>query len=404
MSLDYRSPAEDEFRAAVETNSAAFGEEIHDDDFPRFRAWMPLDRMLSAWDGGRPVGLTASYPFELTVPGGTIAAAGVTWVGVLPTHRRRGVLRELMRRQLDDVRERGEPVAILWASEARIYGRYGYGVATRNVRMHAERGAFALRDDAGARGRVRLVDADEAFERFPPLYERVRAGRAGMLSRTEEWWRLAKLADAEHWREGASRKYFALLDLDGEPAGYAIYRVASKWSEDGTPNGEVRVHEAFGLTPAATAELWRFIFGIDLVVRVRADGADPATPLFLMVEDTRRLHLSWNDGIWLRLLDLEAALRARDLRAGEPVVLEVRDDRFPANAGRWALASDGPSRTDGDADVEIDVRDLASAYLGAFSFEELAVAGRARQFRPGGLAKASALFAAPLAPWCPEEF
>jgi predicted acetyltransferase len=401
MSLEYRSPTEDEFAAVLRTTHTAFGEDLKDDDIERHRKMMQLDRIIAAWDGGRPVGVTASYPFELTTPGGSGKAAGVSWVGVLPSHRRRGILRELMLRQLDDVHARGEPFAILYASESVIYGRFGYGMAVLGAQMDANRNAFALRDDPGPRGSTRLLTMDEAAELFPPLYERLRQARPGFLSRTEDWWRQYRLADPEHWRDGAGPKYYALIELDGEPAGYAMYRIASKW-EDETPKGEVRVVDAHATTPDATAELWRFLFGIDLVERVKSGLVDPALPLFHLVQDPRRLRISVSDGLWLRLVDLQAALRARSFE-GEPVVLEVADSVRDGNAGRWSVGPE-PERTDAEADVALDVTDLAAAYLGAFSFERLAAAGRARELRPGGLARATALFATPLPPFCPEGF
>lgn len=403
MSLEYRSPTEDEFAIVLRAAAAAFGDEPKEDDIERQRRLMPVDRVLAAWSDGRPVGVTASYPFDVTIPGGQAPAAGVTWVGVLPSHRRRGVLRELMRLQLDDVHERGEPLAILWASESVIYGRFGYGMAAPATELDAERSFFALRNDPGPRGSVRLVTADEAAELFPPIYERIRGERPGMLSRTEDAWRHSRLADPEQWREGAGPKFYALLELDAESAGYALYRISSKW-ENGTPTGEVRIVEALATTPDATAELWRFLFGIDLVTRVKSWGAtDPAWPLFLMVTDPRRLHVSVSDGLWLRLVDLEAALRARTFQGEQQIVLEVADEMLPRNAGRWSVGPE-PGRIEAKADVALDVADLASAYLGAFSFEQLAAAGRARELRPGGLARATALFATPLPPWCPEGF
>jgi predicted acetyltransferase len=401
MSLEYRSPTADELPTALRTTYSAFGEEPKEDDLERWGRLMPPDRVLAAWDGDRPVGVTASWPFELTIPGGTAKAAGVTWVGVLPSHRRRGVLRELMRRQLDDVHERGEPLAILWASESAIYGRFGYGVAAPATEVDAERSAFEIRNDPGPRGSMRLVDAAEAAELFPPIYERVRPARPGMLSRSKDSWTQGRLADPEHWREGSGPKFYALLELDGEHVGYELYRIASKW-ENGTPKGEVRIVEAFATSPEATAELWRFLFGIDLVVRVKSETADPAWPLFLMVSDPRRLHLSVSDGLWLRLVDVEAALSARTFQ-GEQAVLEVADALLPRNAGRWAVGP-APGPTDADADIAVDVTDLASAYLGALSFEQLAAAGRAHELRPGGIARATSLFATPLPPWCPEGF
>jgi predicted acetyltransferase len=402
VKLEYRSPTADEFADVLRATFVAFGEELKDDDLERARRTMPLDRLLAAWDDGRPVGVTASYPFELTVPGGTARAAGVSWVGVLPSHRRKGILRELMLRQLDDVHERGEPLAILWASESLIYGRFGYGVAAPETSIDAERVAFALRDDPGPRGSVRLVTAEEAAELFPPLYESCRAERPGLLRRSPEWWKDTRLADPEHWREGSSPKYYALLELDGEPAGYALYRVKSKW-EEGTPKGELRIVETFATSPEASRELWRFLFGIDLVARVKCGPVDPDWGLFLMVTDPRRLHVTIAEGLWLRFVDLEAALRARGFNGGADVVLEVEDDVLPRNSGRFAAGA-SPGRTDAEPDVALHVADLASAYLGAFTFERLAAGGRARELRPGGLARATALFATPIPPHCPEGF
>ena len=402
MSLEYRSPTADELGTVLRTIYSAFGEEMKDDDLARQGAVMPLDRVLAAWNGGRPVGAAASFPFELTVPGGMAKAAGVTWVGVLPSHRRRGILTELMERQLDDVHERGEPIAILWASEAPIYGRFGYGIAAPETSLDAEKGAFKLRDDPGPRGSVRLVTADEAAELFPPIHESVRKDRPGYVHRTDQWWRTFVLGDPEHWRDGAGPKFYAHLELDGSPAGYALYRIKSSWERD-TPQGELRILEALATSPEATAEIWRYLFGIDLVVRVKAQRLDPSWSLLLMVEDARRLHLTMAEGIWLRFVDLEGSLGARGFAPGEEAVLEVSDDRFPRNAGRWKVGPD-PGRTDADADVALDVADLASAYLGAFTFERLAAAGRARELRPGGLARATALFATPIPPWCAEGF
>jgi predicted acetyltransferase len=402
MGLEYRSPTEDEFASVLLATHTAFGEELKDEDLARHRKTMPLDRILAAWDGDRPVGVTASYPFDLTTPGGVVKAAGVTWVGVLPSHRRRGILRELMLRQLDDVHERGEPLAILYASESVIYGRFGYGMAVLGTQLNANRNAFALRDDPGPRGSARLLTADEAAEQLPPIYERIQPHRAGYLSRSEAWWREYRLADPEHWRDGAGPKFFALIELDGDPAAYAIYRVASKW-EDEVPKGEARVLDAQATSPEATAELWRFLFGIDLVERVKHGLADPAWPLLHLVRDPRRLSMSVLDALWLRFVDLDAALRARSYADAEPAVLEVTDAVRPGNAGRWSVGSD-PGRTDAEADVALDVTDLASVYLGAFTFERLAAAGRARELKPGGLARATALFATPLPPYCPEGF
>src|SRR5829696_7851486 len=177
MSIEIRAPAEDEQRAAMEAAQGAFGAGLHveDEDFARESKTLPAARSLAAYEDGRPVGFAGAYQFDLTIPGGQLPCAGVTWVGVLPSHRRRGILRDFMQRQLADVREWGEPVAALWASEASIYGRFGYGLAAPGISIKSNRARFALRDDEGAQGTVRLVTEDEAYELFPPVYERVRA-------------------------------------------------------------------------------------------------------------------------------------------------------------------------------------------------------------------------------------
>jgi predicted acetyltransferase len=402
MGIEIRNPSADDLRDTVGALYAAFGDSPRGDDFERNRTLMPSDRILAAHDDGRPIGVAAAYPLELTVPGGTLAAAGVTWVGVLPSHRRRGVLRSLMRRQLDDARERGEPLAILWASESAIYGRFGYGIAAPNVTLQAEKDRFRLRDDPEPVGSTRLVTSEEAFELFPPVYERVRLEIPGMFVRTDDHWKLYKLADPEHWRRGAGPKFFAVLELDGRPEGFATYRIKSDW-ERGIPQSELRVLDAIATSPVATRELWRFLFGIDLVAKIEQWMFDAGSPLFLMVEDARRLHLQLSDGLWLRFVDLEAALNGRSYAGDDELVLEVHDEFCPWNAGRWSVG-DGVAKTKKGADLELDARDLASVYLGAFDFHRLAAAERVRELRRGALGRASALFRTTRPPFCPDEF
>jgi predicted acetyltransferase len=399
MSIEIRPPrGDDELRAGMQAAETAFGEELTDMDWARESKSMPAARALVAFEDGRAVGLAGAYSFELTVPGGQLPVAGVTWVGVASSHRRRGILREFMTQQLQDFREWGEPIAALYASEPSIYGRFGYGIAAPGAGIDADRAAFSLRDDIAPQGSWRLIGADEAYDRFAPVYERVRVQRPGMLTRTEHWWREHRLSDPKEWRHGAGPKLYALLELDGEAAAYAIYRVKHDWDQ----KGEVRVTEAFGDGAAATRELWRYLFCIDLTGRVKYWLCDPAAPFFLMARDARSLNLKFGDGLWLRLVDLEAALRGRSY-AGGSVVLEVRDELCPWNAGRYRVGEQ-VERTDDQADLELDIADLASAYLGAFDFHRLAHAGRVRALREGALEQASALFRTPLPPWCPEVF
>ena len=401
MSVEIRNPVEDELRNAMKAVEAAFGEEQKEEDLDRHQKVMARDRFLVAYDGAVPVGTTASLPFELTVPGGELGAGGVTWVGVLPSHRRRGILTQMMKLQLEDLHERGEPLAILWASEAAIYGRFGYGIAAPMVQLDADRSRFSLRDDPGPRGAVRLIDRDEAGKVLPPIYDAVRRQVPGFTSRSAKLWDLYRLADPEHWRRGGGPKFYAVLEFDGEPVGYAIYRIKLDW-EEGFAKSQVRVLETCATSAAAERELWRFLFGIDLVVRIQGRH-DPGSPLFLMVVDPRSLMLRVTEGLWLRVIDLDAALIGRTYAADDTVVVEVRDELCPWNAGRWRMGSD-VRRTEDDAELELDIADLASAYLGAFDFERLAAAQRVRELKPGALRRATDLFRTPRPPFCPEDF
>jgi predicted acetyltransferase len=401
MTIEIRAASGDDLRAAMTAGTTAFGEELQDDDFERHSKAMAAERFLVAHDGRRPVGTTASYAFTMTIPGGELPTAGVTWVAVMPSHRRRGILTQFMRHQLGDVHERGEPLAILWASEAAIYGRFGYGVAAPTLSMNAIRARFALRDDAGAVGAVRLVDVAEAKELLPPLHERVRREIPGMVARSAEWWSTYRFADPERLRHGAGPKIFAVYERDGTPEGFAQYRVKDDWHE-GFSRSELRVNEAFGVTPAAMREVWRFLFGIDLIDRVRG-SLDPGSPLFLSVVDARSLGLRIGEGLWLRLVDVEAALRARTYAADDAVVLGVGDAFCPWNTGRYRVGT-RVEQTDDGADLELDVADLASVYLGGFDFHALARAGRVSELTRGALERASALFRTTRPPFCAEDF
>jgi predicted acetyltransferase len=401
VGIEIRNPAEDDLRNAMKAVEAAFGEEQKEADLDRHQKVMRRDRFLVAYDGAIPVGTTASLPFDLTVPGGQLAAAGVTWVGVLPSHRRRGILTQMMKRQLQDLHELGEPLAILWASEAAIYGRFGYGISAPTVQLDADRSRFSLRDDPGPQGAVRLIDREEAAKVLPPIYDTVRRQVPGFTSRDELLWDLYRLADPEHWRRGGGPKFFAVLEFDGEPVGYTLYRIKSDW-EEGFSKSHVRVLETCATSPAAERELWRFLFGIDLVVKIQGRH-DPGSPLFLMVVDPRSLMLRVSEGLWLRVIDLESALTGRTYAADDTLVVEVQDELCPWNAGRWRMGTD-IGRTDEGAELELDIADFASAYLGAFDFERLAAAQRVRELKPGALERATNLFRTSRPPYCPEDF
>jgi predicted acetyltransferase len=385
----------------MKAGEASFGDEQKDEEFERNRMMLPLERFYAAYDDGQPVATTASFPFRLTVPGGELKAGGVTWVGVVPSHRRRGILTQMMRQQLDDLHELGEPLAMLWASEAAIYGRFGYGAAAPTLQMDGDRSRFSLRDDPGPRGAARLVEADEAKALCAAVYDVVRPEVPGFVARSEAWWENYRLADPEYWRRGAGPKFIAVIEFDGEPVAYAIYRIKLDW-QDGFSKSQVRLLETVATSPAATRELWRFVFGIDLIERVQGDH-DPGSPLFLMVTDPRSLQLRVSEGLWLRFVDVGAALAGRAYTGDDAVVIELRDGFCPWNAGRWRVGAE-TRRTDEEPELELDVADLASVYLGAYDFTQLLLAERVRELKPNAVERANRLFRTSRPPYCPEGF
>jgi predicted acetyltransferase len=373
-----------------------------DEQFESLASLVPLDRMHAAWDGPRIVGGAAVHPFRLTVPGNRIPAAGVTLVGVQPTHRRRGVLAEMMRAQLDDCRTRGESVAYLWASEERIYGRYGYGLAslTADIEVAREHTAFDVPEEAF--GRVRLVPLAEAESLLAPVWERVAAVTPGMFARTSTWWQRRRLIDPDWGRGGGGELRCAVLEADG-PVAYALYRIDFGFDR-GVPTGSVGVVEAMGDSPRATQALWRYLLDIDLVGRVRADLLPADHPLVLLVAEPRRLRFTVRDALWVRLVDVGAALSARTYAGSGTVVVEITDAFCPWNVGRWRVGDGGAKRTGDEPDLRCDVTALGSVYLGGFTWAQLGQALRVEEIRPGALSGADALFHTDRAPWCPEIF
>ncbi len=380
-----------------------FGASPAPQDMARFTPFIEPSRAFAAREDGRVVGGCGSFPLEVTVPGGTVKAAGLSVVGVMPTHRRRGILKRMMRAQLDDTHARREPVAMLWASEDTIYGQFGYGLASLSADMDLPKSATAFAAPFESRGEFRILTEAEAPAPLAEVYERVRREHPGMISRNADWWRNRRLADPENRRHGGGEMNRVLLTLDGRPAGYALYRIHQQFAS-GTTAGFVSVIEALGDGLEATREIWRFVLDVDWVARVKASLLPVDHPLVFLLARPREMGLRVHDGLWVRLVDLPAALAARRLGTGDPVVVEVADAFCPWNAGRWRIGPGGAERTEAAAELACDVTALGSAYLGGFGFRQLARAGRVAERREGALARADALFASDRAPWCPEIF
>jgi predicted acetyltransferase len=391
----------EELKLAVAPIWHFFGGAPTDDRVERFAAVLPAERMLAARVDGSVAGGAGAFPFELTVPGGRVRAAGVTVVGVFPTHRRRGVLRAMMRAQLDQAHEAGEPVAYLWASEETIYGRFGYGIASLSGSFDLPRNRAAFVQRFESLGRSRLIDPDEAHELIPPVYDAVAAETPGMFDRTRTWWESRVFADPEYRRGGGGEMQRVVVERDGKAEAYALYRLHMSF-EGGVPTGFTNVIEAMGTSPEATREIWRYLLDVDWMESIKAGLLPVDHPLFFLLAEPRRMGFRVLDALWVRLVDVGVALGARAYADAHAVVIEVADSFCPWNEGRYCVP--GGERTDADPDLRIDVTTLGSVYLGGFTFAELARALRVEEVVPGAIGRADTLFRADRAPWCPEIF
>ncbi len=338
-------------------------------------------------------------------------AAGVSWVAVLPTHRRRGILRSLMRQQLADIRDRGEALAVLWAAEAVIYGRYGYGQASWTHAYTVRRGEGALAVDAPADPalRLRITEVEQARAELGKVYEAVFETRPGFFRRNDAWWD-RYLADPPAQRHGQSPLRCVLAEDDAGPRGYSLYSARGGWDEDTfLPEGSITVRELLATDPAASAALWGDLLSRDLTTELHARLRPVDDPVQFQLADPRRLRTVVSDALWARITDLPAALTQRRYACPVEVVLHVRDRVLPDNAGRWRLRVDESGQAscdpvDADADVSLDIAALGAAYLGGTRLGALAAAGRVSQLRAGALGQLSAAMAWDPAPWCPVIF
>jgi len=407
--LTFRSPRPDELHAFIDPLYLAFGEVASSEQVEAERGVMDFERFIGAFDGREWVATAGGYSMRLTVPGGEVATCGISNIGVRPDHRRQGLLRQMMDWLFEDAGRRGEPVAVLIASEAAIYQRFGFGQSSlaSSFNFDPTSTVFRRQVELGAGARIRLVDEAEALPVFAGIYDQVRRRTPGALDRIEERWRDWLLVDHEWMRRGEGVKFRALLEVDGEPRGYAIYRIQGGWASTG-PAETLNVQEVIALDPDAEQALWQWLLSMDLVRTIAGRRAPVPHPLQHMLLEPRRMALTVNDGLWLRILDLPVALEARGYVDSGSLVLDVTDERFEANAGRWELrVADGRaavSRSVSAPDLELDIAALAAAYLGGFRFVDLAVAGQVRECQPGVLERADALFTPPRSPWNATPF
>jgi predicted acetyltransferase len=417
MTLDLRSVDRSEAESFVRLVYQAFGSVPDDDELARATERFEPDFAIGVFDQGRVVATAGAYPLELTLPAGpgrdlsTMPVPGVTAVGVAPTHRRRGLLTRMMDHQLADLRDRDYPVAALLASESIIYGRFGYGWAQSYQSLLIESDRAAFRPDVPAdTGRMRLLEPDEAGKLLPLVHDRARHLRPGELNRNARWWK-NHLKDPEKERGGGeARMYAAHESASGEADGWVSYRYGKQDWPEGIPRHQVEVDDLVAAGPAAQAALWRFVLDLDLVEEVKAPNRPLDEPLRWMLADPRRLRTTEvADHLWLRILDVPAALAARGYRADERLVIEVTS-ADPSARGRFVLetgpesGSCRPAKGGENTQLVVGLADLGAMYLGGVSPSTLAAAGRVNEVGPGVLAAADRVFASPVTPFCTLHF
>jgi predicted acetyltransferase len=367
------------------------------------KVWEP-ERSIVATDGKEIAGHTGAFSLQLTAPGAVVPMAGVTLVGVSATHRRRGILRELMRKQLTELYEGGvEPAAALTASEPVIYGRFGYGLATDHQQVVIKKTSRELRKVKGVEDvRISFADPVESLARCAEFHNAQAATRPGMIQHNERFQQYAISNNVVTDIRGASPLRCVLAERDGELVGYSYYRTRR------TDKGFVDVSRVHSGDIAAHAALWQFLLDPDLLGETTYESLPSDDPLLSLLVDPRAPHATTLDGAWVRLADVGRALAARTYATEIDVVLGVEDDFLPWNAANWHL-SGGPGgstceQTDRAPDLVLGVRELGAVYLGKPSLALLGAAGLVDERKQGALRAASGAFLADRLPWLDTGF
>jgi predicted acetyltransferase len=408
MTYPIRPVDEAEWPAFSDVLSEAFGWTPHPTQSERFKAHTEFDRTLAAFDGDTMAGVAAAFSLTMTVPGAQIPVAGVTAVSVLPSHRRRGVLSGLMRRQLSDVRERGESVAALYASESIIYSRFGYGRAAGEMGISIAKHAsgFVRNTPVDPSLRLRVVKPAEARAELEGFFASVATARPGRYLRDENFWN-AQLADEEFEQQGMGQLRCLIAENERGVRGYALFRIKSSWDDDGVPNGVLKLRELEAADPASYALLWRSVLDRDLVSKV--EGPRPVDdPIIALLADPRQLRASLTDELWVRLVEVDRALTSRAYASPVDVVIEVEDDVCPWNARRWRLSADATGAeckpVEDEPDMSVPVSSLGSAYMGDGLLTAQLDAGLLREHAPGAVRRLATAMSWSPKPWAGLNF
>lgn len=413
MSIDVRPIRDEELFAFLDAASTGFQERPENAKIAEeVRQHWDLSRVWSAFEGDRIVGTLRTWGTELTVPGrGRIKGSSVTSVAVLPTRRRRGVLSRMVAAEHAAARERGEQVAFLYASEFPIYGRFGYGPATRAATWTLDATATGFHPTGDAGASVDFIETDEAGEATArEVFEAWRARQPGEIWRRPITWQSDFGRVGSFW--GPPWKGFVVVHRDdaGKVDGYARYHVEEKW-EQRQPRNVLHVDDLHALTDDAYQGLWQFLVAIDWVATIKAERRHPAERLPWLLTNQRAITSSdVGDGLWVRLLDIPGALAARTYEGAGTLVLEVVERDGADGERRTRLLLDvGPdgatcAATKRPADLTVDASALGAAYLGGTRLRDAVLARGHDEHRRDALAEADALFVTLDAPWCSTFF
>jgi predicted acetyltransferase len=406
--ITFRPVTEDEYPAFVRALIEGFSDDVPDDEFIELiKTTLPPERTLAAFEGDEIVGTFGGYDLDLTIPGGSLPMEGTTVVTVFPTHRRMGLMNEMMRRHLDNAAANGYAIAGLWASESRIYDRYGYGIASHadTVTMHGR--DIRFRDGIDI-DRVRRISVADAHEVLPPVFERVLVETPGMFARSADWWKVEVLHDADWMKRGKTSKRIVIHDGSDGPDGYAIYRQKAGEGDDGHANGTVHIIEIMAATERAHASLWSYLTNVDGCPGLRRWNHKIDDPLAMKLIEPRRIKVeSRFDALWILILDVVAALEARSYEQDGAIRFTIANSFRRDVEGSYGLSiEDGVgecARIDGDTDIEVDLDVLGALYLGGGDAHAYAAADRIRG-DVEAVDRLGRLFRCAKQPWCNQVF
>jgi predicted acetyltransferase len=399
--LQLRAITESEIPNFVRAIDLGFGNSTPDSRIEAETRIIECDRSFAVFDGEQIVGTIGAQTLPISLPGGGLGScSGIAYVTVKPSHRRRGILTAMMTNQLAQSGERGETFSMLWASEALIYGRYGFGVATATQNASIEKvDAKFRRGVVDAPGTLGMMSGEAARAHMQRVWNTAMQTWAGMLERRDNWWDFT-IASPEHERHGGSDRMWVVYMNGGKPEGYVVYRI--------DPDaGELAVEELIWTTDDAHKGLWNYLFGVDLIKTISYWNLTLDDPLQWRVQDARRLRRVELDGMWLRLVDVKAALESRSYSADGELTIRVNDGFCPWNDGTYRLTVESGEATvaevDAAGDLTLDADALGAAYMGGVTFSTLSAASRAESPSADQLAWADAMFKTERLPWCPEE-